>query len=332
MAVPRQKKRIVKLKDLKHEFVTFKELDEDIQKKVTRDYIKAWEPVLYEEKRLGIIESPLEEEIWNRWNSELYTGIFLKGQMVLMAEIEGSWEPIRSIRSLIWRITKREILKSRYGEGTELEGVIEDQTTDILIKTPPETYPDTWNLATNYGHGYPRIQMIENGERKDYEGTDYEKVLNPKTKKEENKKHDLVLINYAVQEGGDLPEDIRIKGATKAIIKERGEFSEELGVDCDTYTPATGLPEYLLREKVFDEEFERKKEFYAKEYICENILPAAAGIMTGIRDAASMHLGLGANFVGYFLDARNHPGSKNVYIITSYSLQPEIMESAPPNL
>ncbi len=320
LLIPKKGKREIELSSLKHELVEFPDLDYDIRKKVTRDYMKAWEPVLYEEKRLGIIESPLEEEIWNRWNSELYTEIFPKGQMVLMAEIEGNWEPIRSIRSLIWRIPKRETVKPRYGEGTELEGVIEDQTTEIVIKKPPKTYPNTWNLATNYGHGYPIIQMIENGERKDYEGADYEKVLGTKTKKEKNKKHDLVLINYAVQEGGDVPEDIRIKGATKAIISKRKELSEELGVGCDTYTPATGLPEYLSREKVFDKEFERKKEFYTEGCIANVILPAAAGRRSDIPDAAAMHLGIGANFVGYFLDARNNPGSKNVYIITSYLL------------
>ncbi len=317
LIVPKKEKRIVKLKDLKHEVVEFPDLDYDIKKKVTRDYMKAWEPVLYEEKRLGIIESPLEEEIWNRWNSEFYNEYFPKGQMVLMAEIEGNWEPIRSIRSLIWRIPKREILKSPDLEGTELDGVLDDQMSEIVIKKPPETYPNTWNLATNYGHGYPRIQMIENDERKDYKKMDYEKVLSPKTKKEKNKKHDLVLINYAVQRGGDVPDDIRIVDATEAIIKERGEFAEGLGLGCDTYTPATGLSKYLSKLKISEEEFERNKEFYVKGYICENILPAAAGIMTGIRDAASMHLGLGANFVGYFLDAREHYG---VYIITSYLL------------
>lgn len=315
LIVPKKEKRIVKLEDLKHEFVEFPDLDYDVKRKVTRDYMKAWDPVLKEELIVGIIKTPLEEEIWNRFHSEFYTDKFRKGQMVLMAEIEGSWEPIRSIRSLIWRIPRREILKPRYGEGTELEGVIEDQTTDILIKKPPVTYPDTWNLATNYGQGYPKIQMIENGERKDYKRTDYERVLNPKTEKKKNKKHDLVLINYAVQEGG--PDDVSISGATRAIIKNRGEFAEELGLGCDTYTPATGLSKYLSKLKISEEEFERNKEIYVKDYISENILPVAAGINTGIRDAASMHLHLGANFVGFFLDARKHYG---VYIITSYLL------------
>jgi hypothetical protein len=316
LVVPKKEKRKIKLEELKHEIVEFPGLDYKTRKGVVRDYMKAWEPVFEEELRLGIIKPPLEEEIWNRWHSELYTKYFRKGQMVLMAEIEGQWEPIRSIRSLIWRIYERKVLTKDEWEGTELEGIYPpEQMSEIKIGKPPETYPNTWNLATNYGHGYTTIQMIENGERRTYEGTDYEKIQN--SSKEDNKKHKLVLSNYAVQEGGDSPDDVRISGATRAIIKERGEFAEGLGLGCDTYTPATGFSEYLLGKQISDEDFEKDREFYSERHILETILPAAAGGKTNIRDAAAMHLHLGANFVGYLLDARAY---YKLYIITSYKL------------
>ena len=319
LAVPKNEKITVKLSDLKHEFVTFRELDEDKQKKVVRDYILGWKPVLDEEARVGVIKTPYEDEVWRQFTSEAYKKHFHRGQMVLMAEIEGSWEPIRSIRSVIWRIPERKTLKPSDWEGTEYgeQWYPEDQMLEIRIEKCPECYPKTWYEASNRGYGYTTIKMIENREIKDYQGTDYERVQN--SSREENRRHKLVLINYAVTSGGSLPDDIKIGGATKTIIRERGNFAEELGLGCDTYTPASGFAEWLSRLKISEEEFMQNEEFFVKSHIDRNVLSAAAkGTRSDIFDAATMHLMMGANFVGYVKNARHDPRSKNYCIITSY--------------
>ncbi len=311
----------VYLGDLEYEFLPFAELGDEIQeKKVMSDYKEGWKGPLNEEKRLNIIKVPLEEEIWNRWHSELYNEIFTNGQMVLMANIKGEWEPVMSIRSLIWRIPNREILKRDRYEGTELEGICsQEQMSDIRIKKIPKECPQTWYDASNSGHGYTRIQMLENGVRKDCAEADYEKVLSPKTRKEENMRHNLVLVNYALTANQNLP--YKIRGAMKALVTEREDLAKKLGLGCDTYTPADGLARYLSKLQISDEEFERDKEFLVIRYIDENILTVAAKkIRAEIRDAATMHLMQGANFIGYALEARHDPRSKNVCVVTSYLL------------
>jgi hypothetical protein len=147
--------------------------------------------------------------------------------MVLMAEIEGRWEPIRSIRSVIWRIPKRKVLKPSDWEGTEYGEYWypEDQMLEIRIEKCPVCYPKSWYEASNWGYGYRTIKMIENGEIKDYPVTDYERIQN--SGREENRKHKMVLINYAVTSGGNVPHDIKISGATKAIIIELNGAASE---------------------------------------------------------------------------------------------------------
>lgn len=313
------KKPEVYLKKMEHDFVSFPRLKDKFQEKVMEDYINGWKVPLNEEKRLGLITLPLREEIRNRFHSELYTEIFPEGQMVLRAKIKGEWEPVMSVRSLLQMIPYRKILKTNELEGIELQGFPEKQMPEIKIEKIPDDYPQTWYDASNNGHGYPTIQMIDNGEIKDYPETDYERVLHPKTKREENLEHRLVLINYALTVNEGLP--IKVKGAMKAVVDQRGKFAEKMGLGCDTYTPANGLAEYLAKFKISDEEFEKNKESIVKKYIHDNILfVAATHEYSDIRDAATMHLMQGANFVGYALDARNDPRSKKVCIITCYLL------------
>lgn len=311
----------VHLEDLEYSFLPFAELgDEALENKVMRDYMEGWKEPLSEERRLGIIKTPLEEEVWNRWNSELYKEIFTSGQMVLTANIKGEREPVMSIRSLIWKIPNRAVLKTNEYEGTELEGTCPpEQMSDIRIKKIPKECPQTWYEASNNGHGYTTIQMLENGARKECAEADYEKVLSPETRKEETMQHNLVLVNYALTANRHLP--YKIKGAMKALVTEREGLARKSGLGCDTYTPADGLARHLSKLQVSDEEFERNKEFLARRYIEVNILTVAAKrIRAEIRDAATMHLMQGANFVGYALEARHDPRSKNVCIVTSYLL------------
>jgi len=314
------KKPEVYLENLEHEFVPFPELRDEIQeKKVMSDYMEGWKEPLNEEKRLNIIKLPLEEETYNRWHSEPYKEHFPEGQMVLRAKIEGKWEPLMSVRSLIWMIPYRDIIKTKEWEVTESGEFLGEQMSEIRIDKCPDCYPQTWYDASNNGHGYPAIQFIDNGNVKVYPETDYEKVTSPKTKKEENEKHNLILINYALTAKRNLP--YKIKGAMKAVVKERGKLAEKLGLGCDTYTPANGLARYLQKLQISDEEFEEKKVFFVKKYINENILSVAArGVYSDIKDAATLHLIQGANFVGYALGARNDPRSKKVCIITCYVL------------
>jgi hypothetical protein len=308
----------VDLEDLEHEFVPFVRLGDEIQeRKVMGDYIEGWKEPLSEEKRLNIIKLTLEEETYNRWHSELYKEHFPEGQMVLRANIEGKWEPLMSVRSLIWMIPYRDMIKTKELEVTESGEFPEEQMSEIRIDKCPDCYPQTWYDASNNGHGFPAIQMMDNLEIKNYDRTDYEKALSQKTKKEENEKHNLILINYALTANRNLP--YKIRGAMKAVVKERGELAGKLGLGCDTYTPANGLARYLKKLQIFDEEFERRKVFFVKKYINENILNvAASGVYSDIKDAATLHLIQGANFVGYALDAREDPRTKKVCIITCY--------------
>jgi hypothetical protein len=132
-------------------------------------------------------------------------------------------------------------------------------------------------------------------------------------------RHNLVLVNYALTANQNLP--YKIRGAMKALVTEREDLAKKLGLGCDTYTPADGLARYLSKLQISDEEFERDKEFLVIRYIDENILTVAAKkIRAEIRDAATMHLMQGANFIGYALEARHDPRSKNVCVVTSYLL------------
>ncbi len=320
------KKPEVYLKDLKHDFVSFSRIKDEFQEKVMEDYKNGWKDPFNEETRLGLIKLPLDEEIPNRFHSELYDKHFPEGQMVLRAKIKGKWEPVMSVRSLIWMIPYREIIKTDELEGMELQGSIEGQMPEIRIEKIPDIYPDTWYKASGNGSGYPNIMMFDNGELKIYSETDYERVLHPKTKRKENEKHNLVLINYALTANRELP--YKVKGAMKALVTQRGELAEKLGLGCDTYTPASGLAKYLSKLQISDEEFERYKELFVKRHINENMLMVAAkhensdtkdaATYSDIKDAATMHLMQGANFVGYALNARHDPRSKGVCIITCY--------------
>jgi|GEM_PF-1782245 len=314
------KKPELYLEDLESEFVPFTKIGDEIQeRKVMSDYMEGWKEPLNEEKRLNIIKLPLEEEIYKRWHSETYKEHFPEGQMVLRAKIEGKWEPLMSVRSLIWMIPYRDIIKTKELQVTESGEFLEEQMSEIRIDRCPECYPQTWYDASNNGHGFPAIKMVDKSEIKDYDLTDYERVTSPKTNREENENNNLILINYALTANRKLP--YKIKGAMKAVVKERGELAEKMGLGCDTYTPANGLARYLQKLQISDEEFEEKKVFFVKKHINENILSVAArGVYSDIKDAATLHLIQGANFVGYALDARNDPRSKKVCIITCYIL------------
>jgi len=313
------KKPEVYLKNLEHDFVSFPRIEDKFQEKIMEDYENGWEDPFNEETRLGLIKLPIKEEIPNRFHSELYTEHFPEGQMVLRVKIKGKWEPVMSVRSLIWMIPYREIIRTNELEGTELQGSLEEQMSAIRIEKCPDCYPNTWYKASGNGSGYPNIMMFDNGEVKVYPETDYERILHPKTKRKDNLEHKLVLINYALTVNEDLP--IKIKGAMKAVVTQRGQLAEKLGLGCDTYTPASGLAKYLAKLKISNEEFEKNKKLLVKKYIHENILTVAATReYSDIKDAATQHLIQGANFVGYALNARHDPRTKKVCIITCYIL------------
>jgi len=286
----------VRLTDLKYEFKSYVDLDDRIREEVKELYMEGWRPVLEEERKVGIIKLPIHEEVKEQFESELYTEHFPEGQMVLIAKIEGKWRPLVFVRSLIWRVEE-----SKVWEGTEFE---RDWNPDDQIGLEElsryfENYPETWYKASNYGRGYSKIQVIENGERRDY--ISYEDVRN--SRREENLKQDLVLINYALTRNRRL--GIKVKGAVGATVKERNRLKEKWGLlHCDTFTPLSGYAEWIRR----------KGEYPVEVYVKSNIKEERS-----VFDAAIMHLLNGAKLMWVLENARFDPRSKNYCVVTRYS-------------
>ena len=295
--LPAERRVEVRLADLEHEFKPYADLDERIREEVMELYTDGWEPVLREEYKAGIITLPIREEVKEQVESELYTEHFPEGQMVLIAKIEGVWRPLVFVRSVIWRVKEPEGV----WEGTEFahNWNPDDQIGLEELSRYFKNYPKTWYEASNYGRGYPKIQVIENGRRRDY--IDYENIRN--SGKEENAKHDLLLMNYALTRNRRLR--VKVKGAVRATVKERNTLKEEWGLlHCDTFTPLSGYAEWIRKEG----------EHPVEVYVKSNIRGGRS-----IFDAAIMHLLNGAKLMWVLKNARLDPRSKNYCVVTRYS-------------